>query len=141
MPPLDEGSILDMPVTVPRLSVTQAADDLKARDTYLREFPEVEGVVGKAGRADTPTDPSPLDMVETTVNLRPRDEWPRRHLQFADGTSETREVLGVLEERGIVKELRDDEDVSNDARCTRSNVRRALRGRPAPAERRRTSLA
>ena len=60
MPPLDEGSILDMPVTVPRASVTQAADDLKARDALLRRFPEVEMVVGKAGRADTPTDPSPL---------------------------------------------------------------------------------
>jgi len=72
MPPLDEGSILDMPITSPRVSVTQASDDLKARDSMLRRFPEVEMVVGKAGRADTPTDPSPLDMVETIVTLRPR---------------------------------------------------------------------
>ena len=65
MPPLDEGSILDMPVTVPRASVAETADDLKARDAMLRRFPEVEMVVGKAGRADTPTDPSPLEMMET----------------------------------------------------------------------------
>jgi Cu/Ag efflux pump CusA len=52
MPPLDEGTTLDMPVTVPRASVTEAADDLKARDALLRGFPEVESVIGKAGRAE-----------------------------------------------------------------------------------------
>src|SRR5262249_34292354 len=71
MPALDEGTTLDMPITVPRASITQAADDLKARDALLRGFPEVESVIGKAGRADTPTDPAPLDMVETFVNFRP----------------------------------------------------------------------
>ena len=69
MPALDEGTTLDMPVTVPRASITQAADDLKARDALLRGFPEVESVIGKSGRADTPTDPAPLDMVETFVNF------------------------------------------------------------------------
>ena len=82
MPPLDEGSMLDMPVTVPRASVTQAADDLKARDALLRGFPEVESVIGKAGRADTPTDPAPLDMVETFVNFRPKELWPKRVLKY-----------------------------------------------------------
>jgi copper/silver efflux system protein len=117
MPPLDEGSILDMPVTAPRASVTQVADDLKARDALLRAFPEVEQVVGKAGRADTPTDPSPLDMVETMVNLHPRDHWPRRHLDFDDATAETREVLDVLVARGVVKpQTRDDaQTLANDA--------------------------
>jgi Cu(I)/Ag(I) efflux system membrane protein CusA/SilA len=117
MPPLDEGTILDMPVTVPRASVTQVADDLKARDALLRQFPEVEMVVGKAGRADTPTDPSPLDMVETTVNLRPRADWPRRHLTYADAKAETRAVLDVLVERGVVKSLLKDQvaDLVNDA--------------------------
>jgi Cu(I)/Ag(I) efflux system membrane protein CusA/SilA len=105
MPPLDEGSILDMPVTVPRASVTQVADDLKARDALLRQFPEVEQVVGKAGRADTPTDPSPLDMVETVMNLRPRDAWPRRHLEFDDAAEETATVLDVLRGAGVVKAL------------------------------------
>ncbi len=81
MPALDEGTTLDMPVTVPRASVTQAADDLKARDALLRGFPEVESVIGKAGRADTPTDPAPLDMVETFVNFRPKELWPKRVLE------------------------------------------------------------
>ena len=80
MPALDEGTTLDMPVTVPRASITQAADDLKARDALLRGFPEVESVIGKAGRADTPTDPAPLDMVETFVNFRPKELWPKRVL-------------------------------------------------------------
>ena len=59
MPPLDEGTMMDMPVTAPRVSLTQVADDLKARDALLRGFPEVASVIGKAGRASTPTDPAP----------------------------------------------------------------------------------
>ncbi|HSQ56685.1 MAG TPA: efflux RND transporter permease subunit, partial [Gemmata sp.] len=65
MPMLDEGTTLDMGTTFPRVSVTQAIDDLKARDALLRGFPEVESVIGKAGRAETATDPAPLEMVET----------------------------------------------------------------------------
>ena len=95
MPPLDEGSILDMPVTVPRVSVTQATDDLKARDALLRRFPEVEMVVGKAGRADTPTDPSPLDMVESIITLRPKEHWPKRTLDYKDATKQTAVVLAA----------------------------------------------
>jgi Cu(I)/Ag(I) efflux system membrane protein CusA/SilA len=102
MPALDEGTTLDMPVTVPRASVTQAADDLKARDALLRGFPEVESVVGKSGRADTPTDPAPLDMVETFVNFRPREFWPKRVLRFPDAERQTRDVLRALEDRGYV---------------------------------------
>src|SRR5229473_1088284 len=82
MPPLDEGSILDMPVSVPRASVSESADDLKARDALLRQFPEVESVIGKAGRADTPTDPAPIEMVETFINLRPKEQWPRRVMPY-----------------------------------------------------------
>ncbi len=107
MPPLDEGSILDMPVTVPRVSVTQAADDLKARDALLRRFPEVELVVGKAGRAETPTDPSPLDMVETIVNLRPREYWPRRHLRYEDAQQQTEVVAAALENAGLLETIDD----------------------------------
>lgn len=102
MPALDEGSTLDMPITVPRASVTQAADDLKARDALLRGFPEVESVVGKAGRADTPTDPAPLDMIETFVNFRPKELWPKRVLKFPDAERQCRDVLRALEERGYV---------------------------------------
>src|SRR6187431_1453500 len=100
MPPLDEGVTLDMPVTVPRASVTQAADDLKARDALLRGFPEVESVIGKAGRADTPTDPAPLDMVETFVNFRPKEFWPKRVLRYPDAAKQTERVLNTFEEQG-----------------------------------------
>src|SRR5439155_26603553 len=93
MPMLDEGTTLDMPVTVPRAGVTQVADDLKARDALLRGFPEVESVIGKAGRADTPTDPAPLDMVETFVNYRPQELWPKRALRFEDASRQARRVL------------------------------------------------
>ncbi|HEV3418348.1 MAG TPA: efflux RND transporter permease subunit, partial [Pirellulales bacterium] len=103
MPPLDEGSILDMPVTIPRASVTEAADDLKARDAMLRQFPEVEQVVGKAGRAETPTDPAPLEMVETVVNLRPTEFWPKRLLRYEDAMAQTGVVLAALESRGLVE--------------------------------------
>lgn len=102
MPPLDEGSIMDMPVTVPRASVTQAADDLKHRDGLLRGFPEVESVIGKVGRADTPTDPAPLDMVETFVNFRPRELWPRRVLGFQEAARQAGDVLSALEAGGFV---------------------------------------
>jgi copper/silver efflux system protein len=102
MPMLDESTTLDMPVTVPRASVTQAADDLKARDALIRSFPEVESVVGKSGRAETATDPAPLDMVETFINFRPRELWPKRVIKYADAERQTRRVLTALEERGYV---------------------------------------
>lgn len=102
MPPLDEGSIMDMPVTVPRASITQAIDDLKHRNGLLRSFPEVESVIGKAGRADTPTDPAPLDMVETFVNFRPKELWPKRVLRFDDAKRQTEEVLSTLENKDFL---------------------------------------
>jgi Cu/Ag efflux pump CusA len=102
MPALDEGTTLDMPITVPRASVTQAADDLKARDALLRGFPEVESVIGKAGRADTPTDPAPLDMVETFVNFRPKEFWPKRVIKFKEAAKHTGKMLVMLEEQGYV---------------------------------------
>jgi Cu(I)/Ag(I) efflux system membrane protein CusA/SilA len=110
MPPLDEGSILDMPVTVPRASVTQAADDLKARDALLRRFPEVEMVVGKAGRADTPTDPSPLDMVESIITLRPKEHWPKRKLDYKDAEKQTAVVLAALQERRLIDPIDDEKE-------------------------------
>jgi copper/silver efflux system protein len=96
MPALDEGTTLDMPVTVPRASVTQAADDLKARDALLRGFPEVESVIGKSGRADTPTDPAPLDMVETFVNFRPKELWPKRVLRYPDALKQVETIFQRL---------------------------------------------
>ncbi len=76
MPPLDEGDILYMPTTSPGLSITKAKELLQQTDKILRTFPEVETVFGKIGRAETATDPAPLSMVETTVRLKPRGEWP-----------------------------------------------------------------
>jgi Cu(I)/Ag(I) efflux system membrane protein CusA/SilA len=105
MPPLDEGTILDMPVTIPRASITQVADDLKARDALLRSFPEVESVVGKAGRAETPTDPAPPDMVETVVNLRSRELWPKRELRYDAAHRQTEDILTGLIARGWIKPL------------------------------------
>jgi Cu(I)/Ag(I) efflux system membrane protein CusA/SilA len=102
MPVLDEGSILDMPVTVPRASVTEATDDLKARDALLRRFPEVEMIVGKAGRADTPTDPSPQDMVESVITLRPKEFWPKRKLEYKDAEKQMALVLAALQDRGLI---------------------------------------
>ena len=110
MPPLNEGTILDMPVTVPRASITQVTDDLKARDALLRRFPEVELVVGKAGRAETPTDPAPPDMIETIINLRRAEFWPKRELRYEDALAQTRVVLSTMQERGWISELEREQD-------------------------------
>ncbi len=75
MPPLWEGDLLYMPTTFPGLSITKAKELLQQTDKIIAEFPEVESVLGKIGRADTATDPAPLTMIETTIQLRPRDEW------------------------------------------------------------------
>jgi copper/silver efflux system protein len=101
--PLDEGMVMDMPITVPRASVTESVDDLKARDMVLCRFPEVEMVVGKAGRAETPTDPAPMDMIETMVNFRPRELWPRRKLRSADAEIQARAVCDALIARGVIQ--------------------------------------
>ena len=113
MPALDEGTTLDMPVTVPRASITQAIDDLKARDALVRGFPEVESVIGKAGRADTPTDPAPLDMVETFINFRPKAIWPRRVLSFNDALKQTIITMRELERVGLIAPGWDPEDRSS----------------------------
>jgi Cu(I)/Ag(I) efflux system membrane protein CusA/SilA len=78
MPPLNEGSILYMPTTLPGISATEAERLLRAQDRVLRAFPEVERVFGKAGRAETATDPAPLSMIETTILLKPERAWRSR---------------------------------------------------------------
>jgi len=77
MPPLDEGSLLFMPTTVPGVSIGQAREIMRYQDSVLASFPEVASVFGKVGRANTATDPAPLDMYETTVVLKPHGEWRR----------------------------------------------------------------
>ena len=76
MPPLYEGDLLYMPTTLPGLSIDEAAHILQITDRLILQMPEVERVFGKAGRADTATDPAPLSMLETTILLKPRDQWP-----------------------------------------------------------------
>ena len=75
MPPLNEGSILYMPITMPGISVTEASRSLQIQDKLIKQFPEVQTVFGKIGKAETATDPAPMSMVETTIVLRPESEW------------------------------------------------------------------
>ena len=75
MPPLDEGTILYMPTTLPGIGVAQASAVLQKQDSILASFPEVASVFGKAGRANTATDPAGFDMAETTIVLKPESEW------------------------------------------------------------------
>ena len=75
MPPLNEGTLLYMPVTLPGISVTKVAEILQTQDRVIKSFPEVESVFGKAGRAMTATDPAPFEMFETIINLKPEKEW------------------------------------------------------------------
>ncbi|PAQ09423.1 efflux RND transporter permease subunit [Mesorhizobium temperatum] len=75
MPNLDEGTLMYMPTTLPGLSVTKAAELMQMQDRIIKSFPEVESVFGKAGRAQTATDPAPTEMFETIINLKPKLEW------------------------------------------------------------------
>jgi Cu(I)/Ag(I) efflux system membrane protein CusA/SilA len=75
MPPLDEGDLLYMPSALPGLSAGKAADLLQQTDRLIKTLPEVQSVYGKAGRAETATDPAPLEMFETTIQFKPRDQW------------------------------------------------------------------
>ena len=75
MPPLYEGDLLYMPTTLPGMSITKAKELLQQTDKIIRQFPEVHHVFGKIGRAETATDPAGLDMIETTIMLRPESEW------------------------------------------------------------------
>ena len=75
MPPLDEGTLFYMPTTMPGISIGDAQRLLQATDRAIKQFPEVDRVLGKAGRAETATDPAPLSMLETVITLKPRSEW------------------------------------------------------------------
>ena len=75
MPPLWEGDLLYMPTTLPGVSITKAREILQQTDRIIRSFPEVDQVFGKVGRAETATDPAPLSMIETTITLKPEEEW------------------------------------------------------------------
>ena len=90
MPPLDEGDILYMPTTYPGISITKAKELLQQTDRILKTFPEVASVFGKVGRVETATDPAPLSMLETTIRLKPKDQWP-------DSGKTTRELMNEMD--------------------------------------------
>jgi Cu(I)/Ag(I) efflux system membrane protein CusA/SilA len=90
MPPLDEGDILYMPTTFPGISITKAKELLQQTDRILGTFPEVHHVFGKVGRAETATDSAPLSMMETTIRLKPKEDWP-------DPTKTTQELMQEMD--------------------------------------------
>jgi len=94
MPPLNEGVLLDMPITMPGISVTEAGRILQVRNELLMRIPEVERVFGKVGRAETPTDSAPFSMVETVVVLKPESEWRRKPRWYSDWAPEW--LQGIL---------------------------------------------
>ena len=83
MPPLEEGSILYMPTTMPGISITEAQKVLQVTDRIIKQFPEVQYVLGKAGRAETATDPAPLSMLETVIILKPKGEWRKTETWYS----------------------------------------------------------
>lgn len=103
MPSLNEGSILDMPTAAPRVSMSQALDDTMVRNRLMRSMPEVEQVVGKIGRAETSTDPSGIEMIETIVNLKPHAWWPKRQWKLDDAMAQGRLVAEQMQRRGWLK--------------------------------------
>jgi Cu(I)/Ag(I) efflux system membrane protein CusA/SilA len=108
MPRLNEGVILYMPTTLPGISVTEASRLLQVQDRLLKSFPEVERVLGKAGRAETSTDPAPFSMMETTVVLKPAAEWrekPRFYSPWAPEWLKTALLARVWPDRISFDEL------------------------------------
>jgi Cu(I)/Ag(I) efflux system membrane protein CusA/SilA len=88
MPPLDEGSLLYMPSTMPGISIGEAQRLLQITDRIIKQFPEVDRVLGKAGRAETSTDPAPLSMLETVITLKPTSEWRNKHTWYSSWAPE-----------------------------------------------------
>ena len=88
MPPLDEGTLLYMPSTLPGISVGEAQRLLQTQDKIIKQFPEVDTVMGKAGRAETSTDPAPFSMMETVIVLKPHEEWRHVDTWYSDSAPE-----------------------------------------------------
>lgn len=97
MPPLYEGDLLYMPTTLPGISITKAKELLQQTDKIIKSFPEVESVFGKIGRAETATDPAPLSMIETTIILKPENEWREGMTpdKLIDEMNETIQIPGL----------------------------------------------
>jgi Cu(I)/Ag(I) efflux system membrane protein CusA/SilA len=95
MPQVDEGALLYMPSTMPGISIEQAQKLLQLTDRILAQFPEVEHVLGKAGRADTATDPAPLSMFETLVILKPQEQWRKKNVASRAAAPDSRSHLSA----------------------------------------------
>jgi Cu(I)/Ag(I) efflux system membrane protein CusA/SilA len=96
MPPLDEGSLLFMPTTLPGISVAEAQRLMQAQDRILMRFPEVERVLGKAGRAETSTDPAPFSMMETVISLKPKSQWRKVATWYDNWPQWTKALCGHI---------------------------------------------
>ena len=94
MPPLDEGALLFMPTTLPGISIGEAQRLMQTQDRILMRFPEVLRVMGKAGRAETPTDPAPLSMMETIILLKPKSQW-RKNISTDQLVNEMNEAVRI----------------------------------------------
>ncbi|CAN7548519.1 efflux RND transporter permease subunit [Duganella sp. LjRoot269] len=105
MPPLDEGDLLYMPTTLPAISAAEAADLLQRTDAIIAAMPEVERVFGKAGRSDSATDPAPLSMLETTIMLKPKSQWPvgssKNNAELIAKLNETVRLAGLTNSWGF----------------------------------------
>ncbi len=118
MPPLNEGDLLYMPTTLPGISITKARELLQQTDRIIASFPEVERVFGKAGRAETATDPAPLSMLETTIMLKPEKEWRKAHVKrFYSDWPESQE----WSKRLLRKVLPEEKTISPDQLITELN--------------------
>ena len=114
MPPLDEGSLLYMPTTMPGISIAEAQKILQVTDRIINKFPEVDKVLGKAGRSETATDPAPLSMLETVIILKPASQWRKVDTWYSSWAPDwLKAVLGRITPDHISKEKLIDE--MNDA--------------------------
>jgi Cu(I)/Ag(I) efflux system membrane protein CusA/SilA len=95
MPPLYEGTLLFMPSALPGASITTMVDVLQAQDRIIKQFPEVDRVFGKAGRAETATDPAPLEMIESTITLKPMEDWRPQFKKWEDLRDEMDNALSI----------------------------------------------
>jgi copper/silver efflux system protein len=131
MPPLREGDILYMPTSVPGLSITEARRTLQIQDQLLVQFPEVRLVLGKIGRFGTPTDPAPLNMVETHIPLREEKDWPERLIEKGYLKQLGRQMLSDLSVGGFLTEAGQELDADTIARqaegMARADVNRQTR--------------
>ena len=118
MPPLYEGSLFYMPTTMPGIAIGEAQKLLQVSDRAIKQFPEVDRVLGKAGRADTSTDPAPLSMLETVITLKPTSEWRRVETWYSGWAPEwIKRVLrhvtpDHISEEQLVEEMNAARDVS-----------------------------